>query len=230
MIYRILVVLAFIAYTQSVFAQDVLPDNSVAKPKNGLDTKITEDTLATVMQRMQPKSAVKIAYQETRYLQLLEKPWKASGYLYALVPDVLVKEQQIPVREIMGASGNQMVYYDPVNDVRNRGEMASDDPLSLNVAAFKALVTGDLALLEKMYRVAFSANPQQWQLILTSHEHIDTSIKVIITGPAGQQAQKIVVHQPDGDRNEFILTEVARGEQLKATIEQLNQELEIVNE
>lgn len=34
-----------------------------------------------------------------------------------------------------------------------------------------------------------------------------------------------MVHQPDGDRSEFILAEAARGDYLKDTIRQLNQEL-----
>ena len=90
---------------------------------------LSDDTLATVIQRMQPESAIKIAYQETRYLELMEQPWKASGYLYALAPDVLIKEQQQPVREIMGANDDKMFYYDPVNDVRHHGLMTPDDPI-----------------------------------------------------------------------------------------------------
>ena len=184
-----------------------------------------EDTLAAVMQRMQPQTAVRSTYEETRYLELMQEPWQTSGFMYAMAPDVLVKDQQTPAREIMGARGDEMLYYDPVNDVRHRGLMASDDPLSLNVAAFKAMVTGDLQLLEKMYRIVFAANPEQWTLTLTNHEDNDIMIKVIITGPAGQQANKITVFQPDGDRSEFILVESMQGKQLEATIRQLQQEL-----
>ena len=174
---------------------------------------------------MQAESAVKIAYQETRYLELMREPWRATGFLYALAPDVLVKEQRTPVREIMGASGDKMFYYDPANDVRHRGVMESDDPLSLNVAAFKALVTGDRQLLEKTYRIDFSSNRGQWTLTLIGHGDNEATVKIIVTGLAGQQANKIMVHQPDGDRNEFTLVEVARGDRLKDTIRQLNQEL-----
>ena len=185
----------------------------------------SEDTQAAVIQRMQPEFAVKIAYQETRYLELMQKPWLASGFLYALPPDVLVKEQLTPVREIMGANGDKMFYYDPVNDIRHHGVMESDDPLSLNVAAFKALVTGDNKLLVEMYRIGFLSSPEQWTLTLTGHEDNDARVKIIVTGSTGRQADKITMHQPDGDRNEFILTEAARGEHLKKRIQELNQEL-----
>ncbi len=185
----------------------------------------SEDTQAAVIQRMQPEFAVKIAYQETRYLELMQKPWLASGFLYALPPDVLVKEQLTPVREIMGANGDKMFYYDPVNDIRHHGVIERDDPLSLNVAAFKALVTGDNKLLVEMYRIGFRSGPEQWTLTLTGHEDNDATVKIIVTGSTGRQANKITMHQPDGDRNEFILTEVARGEHLRKRIQELNQEL-----
>lgn len=185
----------------------------------------SEDTLASVMQRMRPESAVRIAYRETRFLELMREPWQATGFLYALAPDVLVKEQQTPVREVMGASRDQMYYFDPARDVRRHREMDSDDPLSLNVAAFKALVTGDRQLLGKMYRFEFCSNPEQWTLTLTGHKVKKPTVKIIVTGSAGQQANKIVVQQPDGDRSEFILTEAVRGEHLKDSIRQLNQEL-----
>jgi len=174
---------------------------------------------------MQPEFAVKTAYQETRYLELMQKPWHASGFLYALPPDVLVKEQLSPVREIMGATGDKMFYYDPVNDIRHHGVMERDDPLSLNVAAFKALVTGDKKLLVEMYQVGFRSGTEQWTLTLTGHEENDTTIKIIVTGSTGRQANKIIMYQPDGDRNEFILTEAARGAHLKKRIQELNQEL-----
>ena len=230
---RIVVVLVFIAFTQAAYAVDTTSGyvaSSTLKVPDRLTQPTTKpahsvDTLVKVMQRMKPESAVKIAYQEIRYLELMQEPWQATGFMYALAPDLLVKEQQTPALEIMGASGDKMYYYDPVNNVRHSGEMANDDPLSLNVAAFKALVTGDRQLLEKMYRIAFSANPEQWTLTLTDYEDNDASIKIIITGPAGRQANKIAVHQADGDHSEFILTEAARGDHLNDTIRQLNQQL-----
>ena len=172
MVFRFLLVmgLAFLVFAQPVYA---------------------EDTLTTVMKSMQLQSAVKIAYRETRYLELMREPWQATGFLYAMVPDVLVKEQQTPVREIMGASGEKMFYYDPINDVRHRGVMENDDALSLNVAAFKALVTGDRRLLEQMYRIDFSSNQEVWTLILNGHGDNDATVKIIVTGFAGQQANKI---------------------------------------
>lgn len=185
----------------------------------------SEDTQAAVLKRMQPEFAIKIAYQETRYLELMHEPWQASGFLYALPPDVLVKEQRTPVRELMGVIGDKMFYYDPTNGIRHHSVIEPDDPLSLNVAAFKALVTGDKKLLVKMYRIDFSPSPEHWTLTLTGHEDNDSTIKIEVTGDTGQQASQITVQQPDGDRNEFILAEAARGEHLEKPIQELNQEL-----
>ncbi len=183
------------------------------------------DTQAAVMQRMKPESALRIAYQETRYLELIQEPWQASGFLYAQPPDVLVKEQLSPVREIMGANGDKMFYYDPVNDVRHQAVMERDDPLSLNIAAFKTLIAGDSNLLVAMYRLGFYSDPEQWTLTLTEHADSDATVKIIVTGFTGQQANKITMQQPDGDRSEFILTETAQAKHLEKRIQELNQEL-----
>ncbi|WP_341326817.1 hypothetical protein [Methylotuvimicrobium sp. KM2] len=51
------------------------------------------DTEWEVMQRMQSDTAVRIAYQETRILELIDQPWQGSGYLYSMAPDLMIKEQ-----------------------------------------------------------------------------------------------------------------------------------------
>ena len=219
-----ILVLALIALSQATVAEMILLSPTTQAQVTTLP-RDSEDTLASVMRRMQPESTVKIAYREIRYLELMQEPWQASGFMYALAPDMLIMEQQLPQRVIMGAIGDQMFYYDPVNDVRHQGVMTSDDPISLNIAAFKSLITGDRELLEKIFSITFSANPEQWTLDLTSREDNDTMTNVVINGSAGQQASKIIVHQADGDRSEFVLTETERGEHLTSKIQQLHQEL-----
>src|SRR5665811_2460809 len=85
-----------------------------------------DDSLAALMQRMKSDTAVRIAYQETRTLELMEKPWQGSGYLYSLPPDIMIKEQLLPERLLMGIDGDNMFYFDPIKDVRHQGEMDGD--------------------------------------------------------------------------------------------------------
>jgi hypothetical protein len=42
---------------------------------------------------MKPETAVQIAYQETRSMDLFDNEWQGSGYLYAAVPNTMLKQQ-----------------------------------------------------------------------------------------------------------------------------------------
>ena len=186
------------------------------------------ETLAEVMARMKPDSAVKIHYRETRYLELLDEPWQGSGYLYALSPDVLIKEQWYPQRQVMGARGRDLFYFDPFNDVRHHGEMQTDDPVSFHVLAFKALINGDRQLLQEIYQLEFNSSVERWTLTLTAKQPSaqNTLATIIIAGEPGQVASSIKVIQADGDRSEFVLEREAEGEKLQTKVARLLTELQ----
>lgn len=189
------------------------------------ESLFAEDSFSSVIARMKPKTAVRISYQETRFLDLLDAPWHGSGYMYAMTPDIMVKEQTEPVRELAGASGQQMFYYDPVNDIRHQQDIADDDPISLNVVVFKALVNGDQALLEKMYQIDFFSGLKVWRLTLTAKnkQARESLAKVEISGLPEQPADKIIVYQADGDYSEFVLKPDGSGEDIQAEVIQLYQ-------
>lgn len=184
-----------------------------------------EDSLAALMQRMRSEQSVRIAYLETRTLALLDEPWRGSGYMYSLPPDTMLKEQLRPERLLMAISGEEMMYFDPGNEVRHQGVLDEDNPMSLNVAVFKALMTGDRQLLEKMYRVDFVAEPERWVLKLKAKNAPDSTFAIEISGLSGQQPQRIVVDQDDGDRNEFLLQKDAEGGEVETAARRLTREL-----
>ncbi len=191
------------------------------------ESLFAEDTFSTVIARMKPETAVRLSYQETRFLGLLDAPWQGSGYMYAMTPDIMVKEQTKPVREIAGASGQQMYYFDPVNNIRHQQTIAEDDPISLNVVVFKALVNGDQALLEKMYQIDFFSGLKVWRLTLTAKSKLarESLAKVEISGLPEQPADKIIVYQADGDYSEFVLKQDGTGEVIQDEVTRLYQQL-----
>lgn len=188
-----------------------------------------EDTFSTVMARMKPQQAVSIHYEELRYLELLDKPWRGSGYLYALPPDRMIKEQWQPQREVMGADGKQLYYYDPSGKVRHRTELRQDDPVAAHVEAFRALLNGNRELIDNLYRVEFYSSPESWQLTLTS-KNPDAATrlgKIVISGLPEKPADKVAIFQADGDRSELgLLPETAGGAALQEKVEGLFKELQ----
>ena len=186
---------------------------------------VAEDSLSTLMQRMKSGTAVKIAYQETRILELMEQPWQGSGYMYSMPPDLMIREQLQPQRLLMGVKADEMFYYDPINDVRHQGKMDEDDSLSLNLAVFKALINADEALLHSLYQVEFSTAAEGWRMTLKNKHEIDSGFSIVVSGLPCQQADKIIVKQADGDSSEFLLQKNNAGDAINKTVQHLYQEL-----
>lgn len=183
------------------------------------------DTEWEVMQRMQSDTAVRIAYRETRTLELIDQPWQGGGYLYSLAPDLMIKEQLQPERVLMGIKGDRMFYFDPAANVRHRGELDAANPLSLHIAFFNALVNADVALLHRVYRVDFDAREQDWLMTLKPRRGDRPGLTVVISGPSGQQAERIEIRQADGDLGEFSLRKDAEGEAVETEVNRLYLEL-----
>jgi len=186
---------------------------------------VGEDSLSALMQAMKSDQAVKIAYQETRSLALLDQPWQGSGYLYSMPPDIMIKEQLKPERILMGVSGENLLYFDPGNQVRHQSIMDEDNPMSLNVAVFKALMNADQQLLNSMYRVEFFSTPEQWIMTLKARKDPESAFRIDILGLPGQQVNTIKVQQADGDSSELILKKAGEGNEIKTIVSRLYQEL-----
>jgi hypothetical protein len=184
-----------------------------------------DDTLSEVVRRMQSDKAVRIAYRENRTLELMDQPWQGSGYLYSLPPDLMLKEQLQPERVLMAVKGEQMFYYDPADDVRHQGEMNEDNPLSLNIGVFRALINADEGLLHRLYEVAFSSTERDWAIKLKPKQDSESDFSIVISGLAQQQADTITVRQPDGDLSEFSLRPDAQGDEIEAVVNRLYREL-----
>lgn len=184
-----------------------------------------EDSLSALMQKVKSESAVKIAYQEIRTLELMDQPWHGSGYMYSMSPDIMIREQLLPQRVLMGIKGDKMFYFEPDNDVRHQGEMDKNSTLSLNFAVFKALITADEVLLRKMYLVELSTEPQRWVMRLKAKQDSESGLSIVVSGLLDQQVDTIRIRQVDGDLSEFILQKDSAGDEIKASIDQLYQEL-----
>ncbi len=184
-----------------------------------------EDSLTALMQRMKSDTAVKIAYQEIRTLELMDQPWTGSGYMYALAPDLMIREQLKPQRLLMGVKGDRLFYFDPENGMHHQMEMDISNPLSMNIAMFKALINADQAMLTRLYSIQFENKSQRWLMTLKSRQNPEQGLTIMVSGLPGQQADTIVTQQPDGDLSEFLMAKKADGEEVNMTVQRLYQEM-----
>ena len=190
----------------------------------GFDCR-AQDTYLNVMQRMSSQDAVSIEYAETRNLEFFQEPWHGKGYVHALAPDLMIKEQIEPERIVMAIIKDQLMYLDPDKGVRHQSRMDINNPLTLNISLFKALVTNDSELLESLYRVLFYDNAEGWKMILIPVQDKLSKFKATITGTPGQPATQIEIEQPDGDSSKMTFGKKLFGAEAKAKIDQLVEEL-----
>jgi len=184
-----------------------------------------QETLESVMLRMKPESFSKIHYQETRYLELLDKPWSGSGYFYSM-PDGMIKEQWYPQREIMAARGDQLYYFDPFADVRYQAGIEGD--IGPQAVAFKGLISGDLLLVQKFFQTNFKTDAKTWIItLMASDPDLSEQLeKIVISGLLAKPADKIEMVLSDGDRHVMQLKQEDEGQHLQAKIKQLFEDLQ----
>lgn len=184
-----------------------------------------QDSVDTVLERMKSTTATRIDYHETRYLELLEKPVEASGKFYAMPPDLLIREQLEPTSEIMGVRKNRYYYFSPDRGIHHSQEADSEDPINVQFAAFQALVNGNQRLMETLYQVSFVSDPGRWYMVLSDRMGSEALVRITVSGFPGQSADKIEIHQADGDRSVFRLRKDGEGEGVQAAILRLEAKL-----
>jgi hypothetical protein len=181
-----------------------------------------EDNLPTVMARMRPNTAVTVGYKEKRQISMMSKTWQGSGNFYVLPPDGMIKEQQLPEKELMGIKGTLLYYFNQSNGQKHQGEMSDQDSLSVHTATFKSLIIGDLKYLSEFYNIELNKNPSGWMVTFTSkNTDPENTLRVIMQGLPDQPASQIELISADGDRTEYLLDIAKSGETVKLTINQL---------
>jgi len=186
-----------------------------------------QESIESVMARMKPDIAVQIAYQETRYMGLFDDEWHGNGYLYAEIPDVMLKQQLQPEVEMMAAEGSQLTYSKPATQTYHQLQIDESNPMMASLAAFKGMMTGNLVYLRQLYDLKFTAEKLKWtlEMVAKDHEPDEPPIKIIMQGLSEQAANKMSVILPDGDRSSYELSQPQQGLLVKTKLVALLQSL-----
>lgn len=191
-----------------------------------VNLSVADEALSLLMDKLKSKSAIKMSYMETREMELMDKSWQGSGNLYSMSPDIMIREQLHPKRLIMGIIGNNMFYFDPQNETRYQDEFDDEDPKTLSIAVFKALVNADEKLLHRLYKVEFANSEKSWAMNLKPKQNENSTLSIIVSGLTSQQANKFQITQEEGETSTFDLQKKAEGFAVKAIIERLSKTLQ----
>lgn len=179
------------------------------------------------MQRMKPEVAVQIVYQETRYMGLFDDDWQGSGFLYAAMPGIMLKQQLKPEIETMAAQGSQLTYHKPATQIFHQLRLDESNPMMASLAAFKAILTGNLVDLRQLYQLKFTTLDSAWKLEMVAKENEpdEAPLKIVMQGLSEHAANKMEVFLPDGDRSSYVLSQPQQGQVIKQKLMGLLQSL-----
>jgi hypothetical protein len=148
----------------------------------------------------------KARFVERKYLKVLKTPLETTGTLEYDAPDRLVKRTLEPKPETMTVAGERLVIE---SQARSRTLRLGDYPvLGAFVESLRATLNGDLAALERFYRVMLEGGPQRWQLTLTPRDPKMSALieSILIAGGRGRVG-RVEVRETRVDRSVMTVLE-----------------------
>lgn len=147
-------------------------------------------------------------FTERKYLKVLKAPLQSSGTLTYTAPDKLEKRTLRPKPEVLVIDGKVLT----VETAGKRHTLKLQDypVLWAFVESIRATLGGDIATLERFYKVDLEGGPARWQLFLAPRERsMSRVISQIRIGGAGSRIELIEVQEAKGDRSVMKVVEDA---------------------
>ncbi len=147
-------------------------------------------------------------FTERKYLKVLKAPRQSSGTLTYTAPDKLEKRTLRPRPEVLVIDGKALT----VETAGKRHTLKLQDypVLWAFVESIRATLGGDIATLERFYKVDLEGGPARWQLFLAPRERsMSRVISQISIGGAGSRIELIEVQEARGDRSVMKVVEDA---------------------
>ena len=142
-----------------------------------------------------------IEFVETRHSSLLREPLVTTGELRFEPPATLERRVTTPYAERYRIAGDQ-VTIDRPGGGPPRTLSLGGQPLLANLAdTIRAMLRGDLPVLERLYRIELAGSREDWALTLLPSDPatVEFVASVRVSGRGGTLAEMEVV-EPNGDR------------------------------
>ncbi|MFN2375407.1 MAG: outer membrane lipoprotein carrier protein LolA [Candidatus Binatia bacterium] len=155
--------------------------------------------LPALLAGMRSSSGVIAEFTETKELALLSSPLEATGTIYFVPPDRLVRVVTNPGRSRLVVSGDQVRFED---ESGSKALDLSASPIARQlIDSFVVLFNGDEKKLKELYETDFGVDGSTWRLRLTPRSMPLTRMiaSFELTG-TGAHIDRMVAVEPDGDR------------------------------
>ena len=155
--------------------------------------------LPRLMQALAQVKTAKAHFVQEKYLWMLDQPLKSSGELRYVAPDRLEKQTLAPQPETFILAGSELTV---TAEGHSRSLSLQTYPeAGLLAESIRAVLSGNLAELRRLYRLDFTADAAAWRLQLVPRDPAAAkSIKSILIAGSGAALGKIDVRDNNDDR------------------------------
>jgi len=163
---------------------------------------------ADLMQAFAAVPAAQARFIEVRRSDILRAPLELKGTLHYQRPGMLERRVVSPYQEVTRIEGDRVTIENPARGQSKSYSLAAL-PAALALAeGLRATLAGDLASLERHYRVRLEGGRDAWTLSLAPHDPVlaGAVVGVWLTGSAARLA-RVEIEETAGDRVTMTLSD-----------------------
>lgn len=166
--------------------------------------------LPELMRALAAVPSAEARFTEVRRLEVLSAPLELRGTLRYVRPDRLERRVRAPYEETIRIESDRVTVENPSRGLHRSYPLASLPAAYALVESLRATLAGDVAALERHYRLELAGSREAWRLTLTPRE---ASVAALLTQVRlhGTQARltRIEYDEGPGERTVITLREAA---------------------
>lgn len=171
----------------------------LAPPLAQADDKFSVERL---MRELAQVKSARGKFVERKYLAILETPLESSGTLLYAAPGRVEKHMLRPREESLILDGDTLVIENKHTGKRRSLTLQEHPVVWGFVESIRATLTGDLATLQRFYKVELEGDARAWRLRLEPIEpRMRQAVAEIRLGGSGTWVNRIEVLEAGGDRS-----------------------------
>jgi hypothetical protein len=156
----------------------------------------------TLMQEMAQVPSSHARFVETRHLAMLTRPLELTGSLSYERPNRLSKHVQSPFDELLTVEGDALTLVNKSKGEQRFLSLREQPALGALVESVRATLAGDLARLERHYRIELSGPREAWSLRLAPRAaQVRAHVETITVAGSAARVRRIEVLESGGDRS-----------------------------
>jgi outer membrane lipoprotein-sorting protein len=175
-----------------------------AAQASAADTPLTLDRLMTELARNGPGT---VRFTEVKSSALLKAPIESSGTLSYAAPARLEKHTRRPRDERLVVDRDTVVIESAARGERLELRLADYPAVRASIESIRGTLAGDLAALQRYYRVQLEGAWTDWRLhLLPSTPELAELVHKVLIGGRGARVQRIEILEASGDRSVMTIS------------------------